>query len=431
MPESLKRFSTVFSSGWICIWSSFSSNEMLSGAEKLQLQRRLFSNDGLRFALRFQSLFQNALDAVNVQEVEVESSPTSGVQTSGAVAFSQAQQLLRLAQTAPRKLTAQKLVREITGSRSEFPGTLAVVVGPAQRVGSSAIRVVGVIGRAAAGQLPLMGLDQLAVDIDAHHRSIAADIDLAADPAGGNRIQCLTKTYMVIRMYFALRPSRRIEALALQRKQLGLLLRFEYLKGHVPGGSVDATAGDFATPHQSATRYVVEIDERLPLEEAFPRIRHAIFHHRLVLGMARPGRIGQKAPVVGVLQESTVEARGVGIGLIDTSFHSVQDHAPGTTTKKLPSAFEAIDDRGQVLFENGDHTAEPTVAERHNKALDDTRLAATKFLQWTKSAKVDFSHFAWQALRTPYADRGSTSEIAPLPRKAIQATVGNRQSLAA
>src|SRR6516162_3118660 len=72
---------------------------------------------------------------------------------------------------------------------------------------------------------------------------------------------------MVIRMYFALRPSRRIEAFALERKQLGLLLHFEYLQGHAPGGSVDATAGDFATPHQSATRYVVEIDELLPLKK--------------------------------------------------------------------------------------------------------------------------------------------------------------------
>src|SRR6516164_404296 len=185
---------------------------------------------------------------------------------------------------------------------------------------------------------------------------------------------------MVIWMYFALRPSRRIEALALQRKQLGLLLRREDFQGHAPGGSMDAAAGDFATPHQSATRCVVEIDERLPFEEALPDIRHAIFHHRLVLGVARPGRIGQKAPVVGVLQEGTVEARCVGIGLIDTSFHSVQDHAPGTTTKKLPGAFEAIDDRGQILFKNGDDTAEPAVAERQNKALDDTRLTATKFL---------------------------------------------------
>src|SRR5215469_13692885 len=183
MPESLKRFSTVFSSGWICIGASFSSNEMLSGTEKLQLQRRLFSNDGLRFALRFQSLFQNALDAVNVQEVEVESSPTSGVQTSGAVAFSQAQQLLRLAQTAPGKLTAQQLVREITGSRSEFPGTLAVVVGPTQGVGSSAIRVVGVIGRATSKQLALSSSDWPAGNVKPLKLLAAADINVEVERA--------------------------------------------------------------------------------------------------------------------------------------------------------------------------------------------------------------------------------------------------------
>src|SRR6516225_6727175 len=151
MPDSRKRFSTVFSSGWICIASSFSRHEMLGGTQKLQFQRRLLAHDGLRFALRFQSLLQNALDTVDVQQVEVESSPASGVHTSGTVAFGQAQQLLRLAQTAPGELTAQKFIGEITGSRPEFPGTLAVVVGPAQCVGSPAIRVIGVIGRAAAG----------------------------------------------------------------------------------------------------------------------------------------------------------------------------------------------------------------------------------------------------------------------------------------
>jgi len=97
---------------------------------------------------------------------------------------------------------------------------------------------------------------------------------------------------MVIWMYFALRPSRRIEALALQRKQLGLLLRREDLQGHAPGGSVDATAGDFATPHQSATRYVVEIDERLPFEEAFIAYTPRYFPPPACLGdgAARPDR---------------------------------------------------------------------------------------------------------------------------------------------
>src|SRR6516164_4922506 len=245
-----------------------------------------------------------------------------------------------------------------------------------------------------------MGLDQLAVHIDAHQRPVAADIDLAADPARGKGIQRLGKAHMMIRMYFALRPNRRIEAFALQRKQLRPLFRLEDFQRHAPGGSVDATACDFATPHQSPTRYVLEIDKGLAFKEALPGIGHAIFHHRLVLGMTRPGRIGQKAPVVGVLQKSSVEAWGVGIGLIDTSFHSVQDHAPWTPTKKFPGTFEAIDDRWQILFEDGDHAAEPAVTERQDEAVNDTRLTTTEFLQRAESAKIHFDHFPGQALRT-------------------------------
>src|ERR1700730_18414317 len=120
------------------------------------------SDDRLRFTLRFQPLFKKVLDAVDVQQVEVESSSASRLQTSRAVAFGQAQQLLRLAQTAPGELAAQKFIGEIAGSRSEFPGTLAVGVGPAQGVGSPAVRIIAVIGRTAAGRLPLMRLDQLA-----------------------------------------------------------------------------------------------------------------------------------------------------------------------------------------------------------------------------------------------------------------------------
>jgi hypothetical protein len=117
-----------------------------------------------------------------------------------------------------------------------------------------------------------MCLNQLAVQVDAHQRSIAADIDLAADPACGNRVQRLSKADVVIRMYFALRPSRGIEAFAHQWNQLGLFLRLEDLQGDSPGGSVDPTAGNFATPDQGTTRYVVEIDERLPFKEALPYI---------------------------------------------------------------------------------------------------------------------------------------------------------------
>src|SRR5215831_12505238 len=180
MPVSFNRFSTVFSSGGICMRASLVMNEVMGGTEELQVECRLMSDDRLRFGLRLQSLFPDALEAVDVEQFEVESPSAGSVQTSGAVAFGQAQQLLRLTQTAPGELAAQKLIGEITGGGSQFTGPLAVVVGPAQGVGSPALWVIRVIGGAAAGWLALMGLDQLAVQIDMNQRSIAADLDAAA-----------------------------------------------------------------------------------------------------------------------------------------------------------------------------------------------------------------------------------------------------------
>src|SRR5215469_4434000 len=348
MPDSRKRFSTVFSSGWICIASSFSRHEMLGGTQKLQFQRRLLAHDGLRFALRFQSLLQNALDAVDVQQVEVESSPASGVHTSGTVAFGQAQQLLRLTQTAPGELAAQKLIGEIAGGGSQFTRPLAVEVGPAQGVGGPALRVIGVIGRAAAGRLALMRLDQLAMRIDPHQRSITAHIDLAADPARGKRVEGLPKANVMIRMNFALSPGGCCEAFGLERNQPRLLFCLEDFQGHSPGGSVEAAASHLTAPEQSAARHVVEVDKRLPLKEALPHITHTILNDRFVPRVNRPGRVGEEAPVVGVLQKGPVEARGIEIGFVETRFHSVHDDAPWTTSKECQGALEGIDQGGEI-----------------------------------------------------------------------------------
>src|SRR5438445_11591080 len=104
MPESFKRFSTVFSSGWICILASLGRNKVIGGAEKLQLQHRLLSDDGQWFRLRFQSLFQNELLAVDVQQIEVQVPPASSRQPSGCLAMGQAPHQLRTAQTATGKL---------------------------------------------------------------------------------------------------------------------------------------------------------------------------------------------------------------------------------------------------------------------------------------------------------------------------------------
>src|SRR5437660_8636280 len=114
-----------------------------------------------------------------------------------------------------------------------------------------------------------------------------------------------------------------------------------------------------------------------------------------------------------------------------TRFHSVDDDAPGTTTKKRQGAFEAIDDRGQILLENGDHAAEPAVAERHDKAVHHPRSAATEFLQQAEPAEIHFCHFAGEALGPSHGDRGGRAKLAPLPRKSIQGAIGDHQPLTA
>ena len=183
-------------------------NEMVGGTEKLQLQHRLLSDDGRGFGLRFQTLFQNVLQAVDVEQVEIESPAAGRLQPSRTVAFGQAQQLLGLTQAAPGELAAQQLISEIASRRSEVTRPLTVVVGPALGVGSPALRVIGVIGGAAAGRLPLMRLDQLAASIDPNQRAIAADFDAATDPARGNRVEGLPEANVMVRMDFALRPGR-------------------------------------------------------------------------------------------------------------------------------------------------------------------------------------------------------------------------------
>ena len=110
--------------------------------------------------------------------------------------------------------------------------------------------------------------------------------------------------------------------------------------------------------------------------------------------MDRPRRIGQEAPIAGVLEKRAVETRRVRIALIDTSFHSVHDDAPGTIAKKRQGVFETIDDGGQILLENGDHAAEPAVAKRHDKAVHHPRAAATEFLQQAGPGEINFCYFA-------------------------------------
>jgi len=137
-----------------------------------------------------------------------------------------------------------------------------------------------------------MSLDQLAVHIDAHQRSIAADIHAAADPARGTDT-APDQADVVIGCTW------HCAQLGVSKRSAWSGISWDFSSASKTSGAlVELFRGcgghDFATPDQSATRYVVEINKSLPFKEALPYIGHTVFNHRLILGMAGRAGSGRK-----------------------------------------------------------------------------------------------------------------------------------------
>jgi hypothetical protein len=56
-------------------------------SEKLQLESRLMTGDGLGCGIVFETLLKDPFNAINIENFETECSLTSGVKPVGAVAF--------------------------------------------------------------------------------------------------------------------------------------------------------------------------------------------------------------------------------------------------------------------------------------------------------------------------------------------------------
>src|SRR5580700_8733729 len=104
MADSFKRFSTVFNSSWIDIGTSWDVNKVLGRTQKLQIERSLLAGNGFSGGIVFESLLKNPFNGVNIKLFEVQCSQAGGIQPLGTIAFGQADQLLRGAEPAPRKL---------------------------------------------------------------------------------------------------------------------------------------------------------------------------------------------------------------------------------------------------------------------------------------------------------------------------------------
>ena len=139
---------------------------MVCRTQKLQFQWRLLSDNRLRGGIAFQALFENALDPVDIDQIKVQGAPARGVETVRSISIRQAQQLLRLPQTAPGELAFQEFVGEVPGCRSQLPCFVTVEIRPAHGERRPALGIVGKVGGAASAFLTRMRFDQIAMRVD-------------------------------------------------------------------------------------------------------------------------------------------------------------------------------------------------------------------------------------------------------------------------
>ena len=222
--------------------------------------------------LAVEGAFDDLLDTSDVDELEEERSPAGGIESFAAVLVGQPQEFLALAELRPREVAGQHRLHEASDVGTLAPSLAEQRVGVSPGVGSQLLGVVVIIGRAAAFFDTLVGLDELALDVDADQLAVAADPDAFADVTGGNGVEGLLELDVVIGVDFALGPHGRIESLAAEGLERGLLCVLEDDQGALAGGAVHALACGLEAPADRLALNVVAIDPLLAAEEALAQI---------------------------------------------------------------------------------------------------------------------------------------------------------------
>ena len=154
------------------------------------------------------------LDAADVDELEEECSPAGGIEAFAAVLVGQAQELLTLAQLRPREVASEECLHEASDVGTLAFGLAEQRVGVSPGVGSQLLGVVVIVGGAAALFDTFVGLDEIALGVDADQLAIAADPDAFADVTGGNGVKGLLELDVVVGVDFWFAPLGRIKPAA-------------------------------------------------------------------------------------------------------------------------------------------------------------------------------------------------------------------------
>ena len=171
-------------------------------------------------------------------------------------------------------------------------------------------------------------------------------------------------------------PVRDIVGLAIPGQQLRLLLFLKNDQGQLAGGAVDSLSGDLETPLSGLLAHIGDSVKLTAFEKSPFHVIDTVFHLGLVFRMTRPGRVGEKSPVLGVLQKAAGEP---GIDRISSGHRSreiIDYQVLGDTTKQSPAGLHPFNYISQLLTKQGPDENMPGVSQDDDHAPDQPPAAA-------------------------------------------------------
>lgn len=206
------------------------------------------SSLGVRVAsVEAESLDDDTLDALDVDEVEAERAPASCIHALRPVLVDESEEFLTLPQLGPREIPRKQQFGEFAAGGSSLLRALDDAVGIAHGVRGILRWVVLPVGIPTSGRHPRVSFDELTAVIDAYEPRITAYRDLRSLRSltvvrPRYRVQREAEANVVVRVNFRLAPFGSLEALSLQGFERCFLVSLELREGVLASRAVDACA---------------------------------------------------------------------------------------------------------------------------------------------------------------------------------------------
>ena len=395
-----------------------------------EARREQASLDRHRLRPSFGAAFEHPTDERDAVGLGFGRAGTGQLHATGPPLLDQAQQRVDLAHLGPGQRVVEQHGRVGTDGGSVGRRHVLQPLEIAQRIDLGALGQVGRVGRAPAGRLTGMDLDQLAPQVQLDEVLVSPGVEVAADQVARHRVERLGHLDVVVASHLGRGVVRQVIGSERCGCQDGSLEHGEVLGRPTRRGPVHPQSRRRRAPHHGPPLGVDPVDEVLTGEQRAPHVGHRALDPGLVLWMAHPRGVDQKAAVLRVLDKGGVKAWLGRVGLVDDGGHVVGDHHGEDPTEELPRRLEAADDVGQRLGEGEPYEAISRHTRREDERVEDAPPIGVGVVHEPHAAEVDLELDAGFAVDDADGLLLATTGPAQLGAEALHGALGDAHPLA-